>query len=1098
MSDRAEKAWRKRAGPFLLLKTIRKFNLFLTLFIAIGAILQLPPGPARSLGIPPRHRVRFASQKVGTACPPLLGSASSARPLRNLMQALLALFVLLALLALPRTSFAQTLSGFTATGLGAAPHATVTLSAPAPAVGTVVALSSSDPRITLPATVTVAGGAASATVPVMTSATTNLSATLSASYNAVTLTAKISFVFLAPTTGLSSVDVSPASFVGGNAAAGSVQVLGMQPGSSVVVSLSSSSPAVVVPASVTVSAGGTAGSVRSPNLTSGMNVTAPFPVTTTAVSASTFVTVTATTAGARQTTALTVNPSVLTSIAVSPASATLATGGTQTFTAVAKDQNGTALITQPAFTWASTGVGTVSSAGVYSAGSTAGTATVTATSGTVSGGAAVTVNPASTFKLSSYPSRLTVIQGLSSAATVSVIPTGSFSTGVTLTNSPLPAGVTLAYGTNPTSGASVVTFTATATATLGTTPITIIGTSGSLVNTLVIPLTVAPVVSGSSANFNLAFGTGQVNLTAGTPAGGSAVLTVTPVNGFTGPVALTVIGLPIGVTVTLGPPSLTIAGTSPQGTTATFQATSAVTPGYYAVSITGSGDGGATGTGVIGLNILPPANTLPFTLTVTDNSTNAIPTGQASAVVSLATTAGYSNPITLSVVDDPSAPVLAPVNTTGPTKIGVSFSKATLSISGTSALTLIVGASVASGAYHFVVAGLSTDNLVQRAAFTVFVAPDGAANSDLSIDGSRPSQAYTGDSPTYPLAAGAGDMQRFDFDSGNIFEIGSSGHAATGAAPLSLNSNNAPIPNNSPIGGNGLPDGTDDRKYVASTIPPPYTYPYRACVRIKAFWTSTSFACGSGTLIGKNHILTAAHVIFDPAQGGMAKTIYIMPGYDYNWSQTHALTYTTANHAFVAKGYLKGAKFGYPNSYDYDDWAVIDCNPISNGPPGQHGGPVGNFVQYMQLDNTDNVTFPEINTHIAGYPAFTWPPATPVLTGTVPGFCPDLFETYVYNGDDGAVNLSPEPNVINDSPDLLFSTMDISHGDSGAGLWYFTDTDNVYHLYGVVDAIAPWSGPFGITSGWTGVHAQITGTRYSIIKTNEKLDGDEPPAVYLP
>ena len=80
------------------------------------------------------------------------------------------------------------------------------------------------------------------------------------------------------------------------------------------------------------------------------------------------------------------------SIAVSPASQTLNTGGTQQFTAVAKDQSGNALSPQPAFIWsvASGGVGTISSSGLYSAGSAAGSATVQATSG-VSGSASVTV-----------------------------------------------------------------------------------------------------------------------------------------------------------------------------------------------------------------------------------------------------------------------------------------------------------------------------------------------------------------------------------------------------------------------------------------------------------------------------------------------------------------------------------------------------------------------------------------------------------------------------------------------------------------------------------------------------------------------------------
>jgi len=86
---------------------------------------------------------------------------------------------------------------------------------------------------------------------------------------------------------------------------------------------------------------------------------------------------------------------VLTSIVVSPNPVTLNTSGSQQFTAVANDQNGKPLSPQPAIAWTSTGVGTITSAGLYSAGTTAGTATVTAASGSVSGMATVTVNPSS-------------------------------------------------------------------------------------------------------------------------------------------------------------------------------------------------------------------------------------------------------------------------------------------------------------------------------------------------------------------------------------------------------------------------------------------------------------------------------------------------------------------------------------------------------------------------------------------------------------------------------------------------------------------------------------------------------------------------------
>jgi Malectin domain len=83
----------------------------------------------------------------------------------------------------------------------------------------------------------------------------------------------------------------------------------------------------------------------------------------------------------------------LTSIAVSPASATINTSATQQFTASARDQFTTALTTQPSFTWTTSGGGTISSSGLYTAGTSAGGPfTVTAASGSVSGTASVTVS----------------------------------------------------------------------------------------------------------------------------------------------------------------------------------------------------------------------------------------------------------------------------------------------------------------------------------------------------------------------------------------------------------------------------------------------------------------------------------------------------------------------------------------------------------------------------------------------------------------------------------------------------------------------------------------------------------------------------------
>jgi hypothetical protein len=81
----------------------------------------------------------------------------------------------------------------------------------------------------------------------------------------------------------------------------------------------------------------------------------------------------------------------LTTITISPPNPTVVAKQTVQFTATAFDQFGAQLATQPGFTWAAAGDGTINSAGLFTAGSTAGNSTVTATSGLVSNSASVIV-----------------------------------------------------------------------------------------------------------------------------------------------------------------------------------------------------------------------------------------------------------------------------------------------------------------------------------------------------------------------------------------------------------------------------------------------------------------------------------------------------------------------------------------------------------------------------------------------------------------------------------------------------------------------------------------------------------------------------------
>jgi len=104
----------------------------------------------------------------------------------------------------------------------------------------------------------------------------------------------------------------------------------------------------------------------------------------------------------------------LTTITAAPATASVATGGTQAFTATAKDQFALALTAQPTFTWPVSGGGTISAAGLFTAGSTVGGPfTVTAGSGGKNGTANVSVTAVALFavKINFQPAQAPTVAG---------------------------------------------------------------------------------------------------------------------------------------------------------------------------------------------------------------------------------------------------------------------------------------------------------------------------------------------------------------------------------------------------------------------------------------------------------------------------------------------------------------------------------------------------------------------------------------------------------------------------------------------------------------------------------------------------------------
>ena len=309
-----------------------------------------------------------------------------------------------------------------------------------------------------------------------------------------------------------------------------------------------------------------------------------------------------------------------------------------------------------------------------SATATVGTATVTitGTSGTLSAttSIALTITAKPTFTLS-VPT-LSITQGKTATDTITITGVGGFTGNVTLAVSSLPSGVTCTFGTNPATTTSVMTCTASASATVGSFTATITGTSGSTVVTTSFPVTVV----SSTGGFTL----GPAGAGCSMPQGGSCTVTisVTDISPFTGSVTLTASGLPSGVTVAFG--------TNPTATTSvlTFTASSTATLGTSTVTITGtSGSLSATTSITVTITAKPSFTLAPSasTLSITQGST-------ATDTITVTDLGGFTGSVTLATAGLPSGVTVAyGTNPTTTTSV-LTFTASSTATLGTSTITI--------------------------------------------------------------------------------------------------------------------------------------------------------------------------------------------------------------------------------------------------------------------------------------------------------------------------------------------------------------------------------------------------------------------------
>ena len=244
-------------------------------------------------------------------------------------------------------------------------------------------------------------------------------------------------------------------------------------------------------------------------------------------------TVTATSGAISGTASVTVTGGTVTSMTLTPVTQTLATGATQQYTAVAKDVNNNVVSVTPAWSVAAGG-GTIDNAGLFTAGTVAGTFTntVTATSGAITATASVVVSPGAVTTYVITPTPVSVAAGatlqfaaVAKDANNNVVPV---TTGWTVGS---PGGGTIDGNGLFTAGTVTGTYTNTIVATSGTlaATATVTVTAGPLATITVTPLTATVAKSTGVVNFNAV----------GKDANGN-VVTITPVWTLSSPSAGTI------------------------------------------------------------------------------------------------------------------------------------------------------------------------------------------------------------------------------------------------------------------------------------------------------------------------------------------------------------------------------------------------------------------------------------------------------------------------------------------------------------------------------------------------------------------------------
>jgi subtilase family serine protease len=294
----------------------------------------------------------------------------------------------------------------------------------------------------------------------------------------------------------------------------------------------------------------------------------------------------------------------------------------------------------------------------------------------------ISTNPGANFALTPSAAAGTIPIGKNATFTIAVTESGSANALVGLV-AKAPTGV--APGITPTwvkpGTSATVVVTVNSQAAVGTQNITITGSNASGTQTVNYALTVPPppalTVTAASTSASVAQGSSVTD--AVTIAGNST---------YTGPVTLSVSGLPAGVRAAWSSSPFTLIGGS--GTsTLTLQAASTAAVGSATVTVTASGDG-VTATQHITLQVTQGPG---LELSLSTSAITMVHTGSGTVTVTLTELGGINAPTTLSITGQPAGVTFLMSNVTelpGDSASGLlTFTGSSKAIPGTSTITFV-------------------------------------------------------------------------------------------------------------------------------------------------------------------------------------------------------------------------------------------------------------------------------------------------------------------------------------------------------------------------------------------------------------------------